>query len=419
MLAQFFPPVIGGEERHVATLSAELAARGHHVAVATLWQPGLPEFEMMGDVRLYRVRSTVQRAGWLFQTERSHAPPLPDPELAWALGRVALQEQVEVVHAHNWIVHSFLPVKMATSAKLALSLHDFSMICATKKLMYKDKLCSGPGLRKCLDCSAEHYGAAKGAVTTFANWGMNVAERIGVDVFLPVSEATARGNDLARRRLPVQILPNFLADDATRVRIGVDQYLEQLPKGGFLLFVGAFAAYKGVDVLLEAYAGLHRAPPLVLLGYETAEYPIKTIDFPPNVIVVKDWPHDAVMEAWRRCSVALVPSTFAEPFGMVIIEAMAMGKPVIASRIGGIPEVVVDGETGILVPPGDASALREALRALVEDATLRARLGDAASRVAQSFFANSVIPRYEHVYEQLIRGELSPTATPLERAVDG
>jgi len=415
MLAQFFHPLIGGEERHVATLSAELAARGHSVAVATLWQPGLPEFEVMDGVRVYRVRSTVQRASWLFQTERSHAPPLPDPELAWALGRVALQEQAEIVHAHNWIVHSFLPVKAASGAKLALSLHDFSMICATKKLLYKDKLCSGPGLRKCLDCSAKHYGVVKGAVTTFANWGMNVAERAGVDVFLPVSEATAISNSVVGKGLPVKVLPNFVSDDVARLRTGVDKYLEQLPQGAFLLFVGAFAAYKGVDVLLEAYAGLRDAPPLVLLGYETAEYPIKTRDFPDNVVVVKDWPFDAVMEAWRRCSVAVVPSTFAEPFGMVIIEAMAMSKPVIASRIGGIPEIVVDGETGILVPPGDVNQLCEAMRTLVQDEHLRRQLGCAGRDRLGSFVASAVVPRYEAVYRSLVDDGTLPAMVTVSR----
>jgi len=418
MLSQFFPPLIGGEERHVANLSAELVAREHSVAVATVWQPGLPEFEMMHGVRVYRVRGTVQRASWLFQTERTHAPPLPDPELAWSLGRIALQEQAEIVHAHNWIVHSFLPVKAAAGAKLVLSLHDFSMVCATKKLLYKDAPCSGPGLRKCLDCSGEHYGAAKGAITTFANWGMNVPEQAGVDMFLPVSESTAKGNRLASRGLPVEVIPNFVPDDVAKPRAGMEHYLQQLPTGDFLLFVGAFASYKGVDVLLEAYAGLMNAPPLVMLGYETSEYPIKTTKFPPNVVILKDWPHDAVMEAWRRCAVALVPSTCAEASPTVVIEAMAMGKPVIGSRLGGIVDQIVDGETGLLVQPGDVKELRQAMRILVDNISLRGRLGEAALRAVHSFFASSVVPQYERVYERLIYGKTTTVLNPVS-AVSG
>ena len=78
MLSQFYPPVLGGEEQHVRALSAALAARGHEVAVATLWRKGLPEIEQEGRVRVYRERGTLQRLPWLYQeTERQHTPPLP------------------------------------------------------------------------------------------------------------------------------------------------------------------------------------------------------------------------------------------------------------------------------------------------------------------------------------------------------
>src|SRR5215217_1744647 len=82
MLTQFYPPYIGGEERHVRNLSASLAARGHSVAVATLGNSDLPDFELDQDVRVYRIRGTLQRAEWLFsESGRRHAPPFPDPEL--------------------------------------------------------------------------------------------------------------------------------------------------------------------------------------------------------------------------------------------------------------------------------------------------------------------------------------------------
>ncbi len=81
MLSQFYPPIIGGEERHVRTLSAELHARGHEVAVATLWHDDLPEFEVESGVRIYRIRGLFQRIPGIYsERERPHAPPLPDPE---------------------------------------------------------------------------------------------------------------------------------------------------------------------------------------------------------------------------------------------------------------------------------------------------------------------------------------------------
>jgi glycosyltransferase involved in cell wall biosynthesis len=411
MLTQFYPPFIGGEERAVWNLSGELAARGHEVAVATLGGEGLPELDYERGVRIYRMRSTVERLSWLYRDPaRRHAPPIPDPGLVRSLRAIVRRERPDIVHAHNWLVHSFLPLKPWSGAKLVLSLHDYSYTCATKKLLYRDALCSGPGLRKCLECAAQHYGPLKGAVTASANWEMGVLERRLVDMFLPVSETTAEANGIRSAGLPYQIIPNFLPSiPASTGDIG--GAVEQLPPDGFLLFVGAFGAYKGVDVLLEAYAQMDSAPPLVLIGYETAESPVQTSRLPRGVIRLTDVPHSVVMEAWRRCSIGLVPSIVAETFGLVALEAMSVGRPVIASRIGGLGEVVRDGETGLLVSPGDTDALRHAMERLIADEKLRDRLGRAAAVRAREFSAEAVVPRLEEVYSAVIDPERSRTVT--------
>src|SRR5258708_3921801 len=112
MLAQFYPPTIGGEERHVRNLSIELAARGHAVSVATLWHEGLAEYEMDQGVRIHRIRGTMQRMAALFsEQERQYAPPFPDPEALNAIRHILASEQPDIVHAHNWLVHSFTPLK--------------------------------------------------------------------------------------------------------------------------------------------------------------------------------------------------------------------------------------------------------------------------------------------------------------------
>src|SRR5205807_2360133 len=112
------------------------------------------------------------------------------------------------------------------------------------------------------------------------------------------------------------------------------------------------------------YAEMGCQVPLVLIGRPLAGHPLR---LPPNVLLMGGWPHDAVMGAWSRCTIALVPSTWSEPFGIVALEAMIMGKPVIASRIGGLTDIVIDGETGFLVHPGDAQALQEAIQSLLDD----------------------------------------------------
>lgn len=407
MLSQFYPPTVGGEEQHVQTLSRELAARGHDVAVATLWHRGLAPFERDHGVRVYRLRGALQRLRWLYrESGRRHAPPCPDPALALALRRVAARERPEIVHAHNWLVHSFLPIKAWSGARLVLTLHDYSLVCAKKSLVYRDgAVCDGPGPAKCLGCASDHYGPAKGVPTVLANWAMGRAERAAVDRFWAVSRATAQGNRLPADGIPFDVLPNFVPDDLGRPQAGWDRYLDQLPRGDYLLFVGDRRRFKGIEVLLRAYAELPAAPPLVLIGRRLAETPTA---LPRNVLALDRWPHGAIMGAWRRCLVGLLPSIGPETFGIVMLEAMATGRPVIASRIGGLVDVVVDGETGYLVPPGDPLALRQAIERLLADPGLRERMGQAARRRVIEFQASTVVPRIEAAYRELSQGQATP-----------
>ena len=197
MLSQFYPPTLGGEEQHVRALSAALAARGHTTAVATLWRAGLPEVETEGNVTVYRLRGVAQRVPWAYQeTDRRHTPPIPDPELVWRLRTIVMRERPHIVHAHNWLVHSFLPLKSMSRGKLVLTVHDYSVICAKKRLMYEHAPCDGPGMVKCLRCCGAHYGPLKGTPIVAANWLMSLEERRAVDWYLPVSQAVADGNRL-------------------------------------------------------------------------------------------------------------------------------------------------------------------------------------------------------------------------------
>lgn len=402
MLSQFYPPIIGGEERHVRNLSAQLVQRGHQVTVATIWHPGMPEFEIDAGVRIYRMRGTMGRVEALFSDGgHKHAPPFPDPELTLALRRIVAAERPQIVHAHNWLIHSFLPLKAWSGAKLVLSVHDHSMLCPKKKLIINDQPCDGPGLAKCLSCVRSHYGAAKGAVVTLANRAMTVAERNTVDMFVPVSRAVGEDNRLFDGKLPVEVIPNFVPDDVGVLPETPHPYLDQLPEGDFMLFVGAFGRYKGLDVLMRAYAGLRNAPPLVVIGYQTTEYPVRTTDVPTGIHILQDWPHAAVMQAWNRSLFGLVPSTWSDPCPTVAMEAMAVGKPLIASRMGGLTDLVDDGVTGFLVPPDDVDALRGAMERMLADETMRQQMGIAGKQKVTAFQATAVVRRIEQLYDKL------------------
>jgi len=404
MLAQFYPPIIGGEERHVRNLSLALAARGHHVAVVTLRQENARAREYDQGVLVYRIDASMQRANVLFSEKgRQHAPPFPDPEALLALRKIIQQEKPDVIHAHNWIVHSFTPLKAWSGAKLVVTLHDYSLVCATKRLMCEHVVCHGPVLTKCLQCATAHYGAAKGIPTVLTNRLAAGVERRAVDMFLPVSQAVAEGTQLARRKVPYVVIPNFIPDDLARRCNPEHPLLKQLPAGDFILFVGDLSRDKGVEVLLHAYAKLNASIPLVLIGRGVHGF---VPQLPPNVYVLHSWPHEAVLAAWQRCTLAVAPSIWSDPCPTVAMEAMCMGRPVIASQIGGLADIVKHGETGLLFPPGDTFALCAALERLIGDSAYREQMGELARERVVWFQAQTVVPRIECIYQDIVAGSV-------------
>ena len=309
------------------------------------------------------------------------------------------RERPDVVHGHDWLARSALPLRRPAGRALVMSLHYYTLSCPKKTLLFRDgTLCSGPGPRKCLGCAGEHYGRAKGAGIVAGNrWGA-AAERRRVDLFLPVSQATADGNGLDERGLPYEVLPNSVPDPPP-LDGEERELLAALPDDGFLLYVGDLRAEKGIHVLLDAYRGLEGAPPLVLIG---KRWPQSPTELPPGVRFLENWPNAAVREAQRRCRALVVPSVWAEPFGAVVIEALAAGRPVVAARAGGIVDLVADGENGLLVARGDAGALRGALARIVSDDALVDALARGASASAERFGAAAVLPRLERAYERAL-----------------
>lgn len=146
-------------------------------------------------------------------------------------------------------------------------------------------------------------------------------------------------------------------------------------RGEYLAFAGRLAPEKGIAVLLEAarLTGL----PLRLAG-DAAVLPGAAL--PPNVELVETSSRAELYAFYRRARALLVPSLWFETFPLVIGEAMSLGLPVIASRIGGLPEIVRDGSGGLLVAPGDARDLARAATRLWEDASLARELGAGARR---------------------------------------
>jgi len=393
MLAQSFAPIVGGEERVVEDLSRELVVRGHDVSIATLQQPGGVVPPEVAGARVHTLRSTSYRITRTHKdTERRHAPPAPDPETVHDLRRVLRRERPQLVHAHNWIVHSYLPLARESRSALALSLHDYGLICATKRLRRKDEVCSGPAPVKCQLCASEHYGPTKGLVAATGTRAFESRLRRNVDVFLPVS-STVEQLCRIREDEASRVIPNFIAE--LPAPAPEDPRLATLPAEPFILFFGDATLDKGAWELADAYKRLDDPPPLVLVG----RCYIDELNERPGVHTTGAWPHRLAIEALRRSLFTVAPSLWPEPFGIVALEAAAAGKPVIASDIGGLRDIVVDGETGLLVPPGDRPALAAAMQRLIGDPGLRDRLGAIARERAASFSPAAIVPRFEAAYE--------------------
>jgi glycosyltransferase involved in cell wall biosynthesis len=397
MMAQFYAPIVGGEERMVQSLATALVARGHEVAVATLRHPGSEAYEERDGVRIHRLGGLSHRASGVYSDDgRRHAPPLPDPETTLALRRVLARERPDVVHGHNWLSIAYLPLARSRERAYVLSLHDYSLVCANKRMMRMGQPCSGPGPLKCIRCAADQYGLAVGPAVALAVRAAGFAQRRAVDMFLPVSRSVATRSGLEEAGVDFEVVPNFVANRAAPEPFDA-ALLAQLPEEPFILYVGDLAADKGIGVLLDAHARMHRPTPLVLIGRAADPEPLQPRE---GVVQLGLLPHGAVLEAWNRCALGVVPSITPDAFPTVALEAMSASVAVLASRVGGLPEAVVEGETGVLVPPGDPGALAEALDRLMDDPALRARLGAAGRERVPMFTAPAVVPRYEAAYER-------------------
>ena len=401
MLSDFYPPYIGGMERHVQTLSRELVRRGHHVSVATLQHKGSPAFEEDEGVRVHRLTGWHRvLASFYEDQECQFHPPLPDPGVMASLRRVVEQESPDIVHARRWMLYSFVGLKAWSGAKLVVTLHDYSLRCPTMLYLHDGQACTGPGYTKCIHCASSQYGRGKAVLLTS---GLKLSSYLHryVDKYIAISSAVCDASIMGTGQppRPIEVVPTFIPDTAVEEASQVGRPTFLPPTDNYILFVGRQTASKGLDVLLEAYAELSDLAPLVMI---TTEHGDARKRFPAGVTVVRNVPHAQVMAGWMHCAVGVVPSIWPEPFGQVAVEAMSCGKPVVASAVGGLRDVILDGESGLLVEPGDVNGLREALRVLLLDPDKRVQMGMIGRQRARLFTVSKVADRIEQVYAELL-----------------
>jgi glycosyltransferase involved in cell wall biosynthesis len=425
LVSDHYPPFIGGAHRQTQLLAHELQQRGHEVNVATVWSGGLPEVEDDAGVRVFRLKQLrTWLPGVVNDRKQRHQPPFPDPITVAGLRRLIRRFKPDVVHAYGWFSYSSALALLGTNIPLLISARDYGYSCATRTLVYHgEQVCNGPALQKCLGCAADLYGAPKGwlaALGVLMGRSLLKHKVRGIHSISAYVQAIMRRDFLGDDRtnaIAEAIIPSFREDDADQHGnddAQTQSYLDRLPAEKFILYVGALRRVKGVSQLLTAYARLAAPPPLVLIGTFESDSPR---EFPPGVVVLENVPHRAVMAAWERSLFGVIPSLWPEPLGSVVYEGMSRSKAVIGTTPGGHTDMIVPGETGLLVPAGDIDALTQAMTDLIDQAELRERLGTAAKERSRLFTASVAVPQFERFYQYVIGQPTGRNPREIDRQV--
>ncbi|OLE60803.1 MAG: N-acetyl-alpha-D-glucosaminyl L-malate synthase BshA [Gemmatimonadetes bacterium 13_1_20CM_2_70_10] len=205
----------------------------------------------------------------------------------------------------------------------------------------------------------------------------------------------------------VVVIPNFISTaDYYPLPEGARRHRLAPADHKILVHVSNFRPVKRVADVIRIFAGVRRVLPatLVMVGdgpeRDSAQAEVDRLGLAQDVRFfgkVED-----VGDILRGADLFLLPSQ-SESFGLAALEAMACAVPVVASRVGGLPEVVTEGETGYLAPVGAVDEMIERSVTLLRDATLHARMRRAAAQRAREFASDQVVPQYEQVYESVLR----------------
>lgn len=351
LVNSLYPPQdVGGAERSVEQLARGLVAAGVMVSVATLVET-VGGVEVRDGVRVHRLplrhlywpyggrrRADVLRALW-------HGLEAISPLMDQALARVVQVEQPDLIHAHVLTGCAGAVHRAARRAGLPLvqSLRDYSTLCSRAALFRRGRVCE----RRCGDCVllSEPRRRATAGVDHVVGISGAVLERHRAAGCFGDRPATVIGNASGSERRGIEA-----------VRDG----------GACFGFIGRIEPEKGIEVLLKATTRLDGDWRLRIAGRGEAAYVARLRRGFPDPRI--DWLGQVEAGVfYRSIDVVVAPAIWAEPFGRTVVEALARGRGVIASRIGGLPEAAAGGRRVTLVEAGDAGALAGALRAVVQD----------------------------------------------------
>lgn len=312
--------------------------------------------------------------------------------------RALLQrEKPDCVHVHNLyplFSPSILGECQRAGIPVVMTCHNYRPMCPVAVQFHAGKICERCHghreywcfLKNCRENRLESlaYAARHYVAEQFGWLRKHISRFVAISAFLK--------QQLAAAGLPedrIDVIPNPVALPAA-----------QTPgSGAYAGFAGRISEEKGLDVLIEA---ARRTPeiPVRIAG----EGPLRArlaSQAPPNVTFMGFLQGEALAAFYRDARFLIAPSAWQETFGLVVVEAMARGLPVIASGIGGLAEIVVDGETGLLAQPGDPGDLAHAMTRLWEDAGLCRAMSEAGRiRAAREYSLDRYSTRLMDTYQR-------------------
>ena len=309
----------------------------------------------------------------------------------------------DVVHFHNiysGLTTAVIDACVAENVASVITLHDYKLACPSYLMLRSGepcRRCERGGYYQCVlgRCHKDSLGAS--AVVAFETYFNRICRKYEqADAIVTPSrfllERMAASNVPAGKLIHI---PNGVACGDVRPVCG---------DGGYVLYFGRVSREKGIRTLLAATAGLGAPVRIVGEGPDKAALEAFATERGIGNVTFEGYQSGPELAAsLAGAAVVVVPSVCYENASLSILEAMAHGKAIVASRIGGIPEQIVDGETGLLVPPGDARALREALARLLTDSCWRRRLGRAGrARVESEFSLERHCRRLLDLYARVI-----------------
>ncbi len=331
-------------------------------------------------------------------------------EAAHKLKKLIRQEQPDIVHVHN-IYHQLSPSVLVAAKKfnlpVVMTVHDWKLICPNYNMFDRfgsaEEVCDN--LWHCLTRRSVN-GSWRRSLLATAEFYMHhrvfkFYERL-VDLYLAPSQFVK--DKLVAHGYPadkIKVLPLFVSTKAE----------PEFRPGDYALFVGRLVPEKGLDVLIEAMGLADRNVKLKIAGlgpeYKHLAQLIKDKKLSERVELVGPKFGHELVELTRQAGLLIVPSVWPEVFGLVSLEAQAVGKPVLAAEIGGLPETLKNNQSGWLFKAGDAKDLAEKLNRLYFDKQKLETAGRAGrALMVTNFSAEKHYRELNQVYRLLINAKL-------------